>query len=108
MLNRRLQDWLTQTGTSRAQLAEQLHVSVRTVESWLGHKNPRPIPRNKVDTIERIIAPKSDPGCIAVQLHFPVEKWERITANLPPGVDPSEAVTQQLMALIDAANINLR
>ena len=104
MLNERLQDWLTRTGTSRADLADKLHVSKRTVESWLGRVH-RPIPANKRATIEALIAPKSESGHMAVDLHFTPEEWEEITRDIPDGVDKEEAVKAKLLAFIRAARI---
>ena len=108
MLKKRLQDWLTKTGTSRADLATQLHVSVRTVESWLGQKNTRPIPKNKRDIIEDIIRPKHEPGCIAQQLTFTDEEWKLLTEDLPEGVDVHEVLKEMVIALRKATQIPKR
>ncbi len=104
MLNEKLQDWLNRTGTSRQQLADQLHVSRRTVESWLGRKH-RPIPAAKVSTIERLIAPASAPGHIAVDFTFTEAEWEEITRGIPDGVDKEEAIKAKLLAFMRAARL---
>lgn len=101
MLNERLQEWLNLSGTSRAALAEKLNVGKRTVDSWLG-KVHRPIPARLKTTIERIIAPPAKPGCIAAQLNFNEEEWERLTAGLPDDIDKVEFVKQRFMAIINA------
>ena len=105
MLNKRLQNWLTETGTSRAALAAMLHVKPRTVDSWLGHANLRPIPRNKVDIIENIIRPKAETGEIPLTLSFTPEQWASITAGLPADANISEILRERLLAFIDAARI---
>ena len=104
MLNDRLQQWLTETGTSRADFAEKVHVSKRTVDNWLGKKH-RPIPAAKRAIVEKIIAPKNAPGCIAVNFSFSEEKWEALTGHLPEGVDKVEYITNLLNSIIAAAKI---
>lgn len=104
MLNERLQIWLNETGTTRQELAERLHISHRTVEGWLG-KKPRPIPQRMHATIERLIAPVPEPGCIPVQLVFSDDQWERLTAHLPDGSDKKELLKQQIMALLEALQL---
>lgn len=101
MLNERLQEWLNLSGTTRAELAQKLNVGKRTVDSWLG-KVHRPIPARLKGTIERIIAPPAEPGCIAAQLTFTDEEWERLTSGLPDNVDKVEFVKQRFMAVINA------
>lgn len=104
MLNERLQEWLNLSGTTRAELAQKLNVGKRTVDSWLG-KVHRPIPARLKGTIERIIAPSAEPGCIAAQLSFTDEEWERLTSDIPDGVDKVEFVKQRFMAVINAMQL---
>ena len=104
MLKDRLQHWLTQTGTSRAELAEKLHVSKRTVDNWLGQKS-RPIPGSKQAVIEAIIAPQSLPGHIAVNIPFTEDQWQIIADSIPEGVDKKEYVKNILLAMFKAARI---
>lgn len=105
MLHKRLQHWLTETGTSRAELAEKLHVKPRTVESWLGQKPKRPIPKNKVAIIESIIQPHTEEGEIHLTLRLSPEQWEELTKDLPPGADVAEAMKKRLLAFLRAAKI---
>ena len=104
MLNERLQEWLNLSGTSRAELAAKLHVSPRTVESWLGRKH-RPIPARLTTTIERIITPPAEPGCIPLQLTFTDEEWERLTFDIPDGVDKEDVIKKRFMAVINALRL---
>lgn len=104
MLSERLQDWLNRTGTSREELADKLHVSKRTVESWLGRVH-RPIPAAKRATIEAIISPKSEPGHVAVDFNFTLEEWEEVTSDIRDGVDKQEVVKNKLLAFIRASRI---
>lgn len=104
MLNERLQEWLNLSGTSRAELAAKLNVGKRTVDSWLG-KVHRPIPARLQATIERIIAPPAEPGCIAMQISFTDEEWAKLTSNLPDGIDKAEVVKQRFMAIINALEL---
>ena len=104
MLNERLQEWLNLSGTSRAELASKLHVGKRTVDSWLG-KVHRPIPARLRSTIERLIAPPAEPGCIPLQLTFTDEEWERLTFDIPEGVNKEEVVKQRFMAVISALKL---
>lgn len=104
MLNERLQEWLNLSGTSRAELAAKLHVSPRTVESWLGRVH-RPIPARLRSTIERLIAPPAEPGCIPLQLTFTDEEWERLTFDIPEGVNKEEVIKQRFMAVISALKL---
>ena len=104
MLNERLQNWLILTGTSRIQLAELLHISPRTVEGWLG-KKPRPIPARLHNTLERLIAPPAEPGCIPLQLRLTEEQWERFTAHIPDGLNKKEVLIKQLMAMLNALEL---
>lgn len=105
MLHKRLQTWLTETGTSRAELAERLHVKPRTVESWLGQKPKRPIPKNKVAIIESMIQPQQEDGEIPLTLRLSPEQWEELTRDLPAGADVAEAMKNRLLAFIRAAKI---
>ena len=105
MLHRRLQNWLTETGTSRADFAALLHVKQRTVESWLGNKPKRPIPKNKIEIIENLIRPKAENGEIPLTLRLSPEQWEELTRDLPAGADVSEAMKNRLLAFIRAAHI---
>ena len=105
MLNKRLQNWLTETGTTRAELAEKLHVKPRTVDSWLGQKNLRPIPKNKVEIIERMIKPQVADGEIPLTLRLSPEQWEELTKDLPPGTDVAAAMKKRLLAFLRAAKI---
>lgn len=104
MLNERLQNWLTRTGTTREELANILHVSKRTVDSWLGRVH-RPIPATKRATIEAIISPKSEPGHIAVAFTFSDKEWEEITRDIPEGANKEEIVKAKLLAFVRAAHI---
>ena len=106
MLNDRIQAWLIKEGKSRSEFAEMLHISPRTVDGWLG-KVQRPIPHKMHEAIELIIAPPSDPGCIAQEIAFSAEEWALLTKNLPEGVNKNEAVKQYVMGIIKAAQLPL-
>lgn len=105
MLRERLKDWLKKTKTSRAELAAKLMVSPKTVEGWLLKSNPRPIPMLKHAAIEALIAPKPEPGCIALPLSIPLQEWELLTQGLPPGTDKEKAVAEYLLSVIRAAQL---
>lgn len=104
MLNERLQEWLNLSGTTRAELAKKLHVHKRTVESWLGRVH-RPIPNRLRATIEKMIAPPAEPGCIPVSITFSPEEWEKMTAHIPDGSDKKETLKQQMLAMISALEL---
>ena len=104
MLNERLQEWLNLSGTTRAELAEKLHVHKRTVESWLGRVH-RPIPNRLRATIEKMIAPPAEPGCVPVSITFSPEEWEKMTAHIPDGSDKKETLKQQMLAMISALEL---
>lgn len=104
MLSERLQDWLTRTGTSREELAEKLHVSKRTVDSWLGRVH-RPIPATKRATIEALISPKSEHGHVAIDFCFTDEEWTEITRDIEPGLNKEEVIKARLLSFIRAARI---
>ena len=104
MLRSRLKEWLKRTKTSRAELAAQLMVSPKTVEGWLLKSNPRPIPLLKHAAIEALIAPKPEPGCIALPLSIPAKDWELLTQGLPPGIDKEKAVAEYLLGVIRAGH----
>ena len=89
----------------RKVLAERLFVSPATLEGWLLQSNPRPIPLKKQAAIEELIAPKSDPGHIAVSFHFSDEEWKEITKDIPESADAKEVVKARLLAFIRAARI---
>lgn len=104
MLNERIQEWLNLTGITRQQFADTLHVSKRTVEGWLGNK-PRPIPAKLHSTIEKLMTPPAEPGCIPLQLFFSDEKWKKLTAHIPDGPDKKAILANQIMALLDAIQL---
>lgn len=104
MLNDRIQTWLIQEGKTRAEFAELLHISPRTVEGWLGKKQ-RPIPRKMHEAIEQIIAPAFEPGCIAVNVTFTDEQWEEITKDMPETADKKKLVVERMLAFIRAARL---
>lgn len=104
MLNERLQEWLNLSGTTRAELAEQLHVNKRTVDSWLGRVH-RPIPARLRATIEKLIAPTADPGCLPVNITFTESEWESLTSHLPSDCDKKEVFKQQILAMINALKL---
>jgi transcriptional regulator with XRE-family HTH domain len=104
MLNDRIQAWLIKEGKSRSEFAKMLHISPRTVDGWLG-KVQRPIPHKMHEAIELIIAPPSEPGCIAQEVAFTAEEWELLTKGLPDGADKQEAVKQYIMGIIKAARL---
>jgi transcriptional regulator with XRE-family HTH domain len=104
MLNERLQEWLNLSGTTRAELAEKLHVNKRTVDSWLG-KVHRPIPQRLRATIAKLIAPVAEPGCLPVTISFTEEEWEAVTSHLPSDCDKKETFKQQMIAMIEALKL---
>lgn len=95
--------WLSEVGMSRAEFAERLSVSKRTVDNWLSPASRYTIPKVKLATIAEMMEPPRPEGFIPVQVAFTDEEWQQIVASYPPGTDVKAEVEQQMLALIRAA-----
>lgn len=99
-----LQEWLNLSGTTRSELAEQLHVNKRTVDSWLGRVH-RPIPARLRTTIEKLISPAIAPDCLSVNVTFTEAEWEALTSHIPDDFDKKKVFKQQVLAMINALKL---
>jgi transcriptional regulator with XRE-family HTH domain len=106
MLNDRIAAWLVIQRKTREELAGMLNISPRTIDGWLSSQK-RPIPARMHAAIEEIIAPKSEPGCILLQLNIPDEVWKGVKERLHIDSDEEakEVAAQQMLAFFRALQV---
>jgi hypothetical protein len=100
-----LKVWLSQNQMSQKTLAATLGVSESAVYGWCSNHK---IPDKRWQEMKSLFCKDSEqpePGCIAVQVEFPDDEWEKITATIPDGIDKVEFVKQTMLRLIKAARL---
>ena len=100
-----LKVWLSQNQMSQRTLAATLGVSESAIYGWCSKKA---IPEKRWLQMKDIFCKDSEqpePGCIAVQIEFSDEEWEKIASTIPDGIDKVEFVKQTMLRLIKAARL---
>lgn len=100
-----LKVWLSQNSMSQKTLAATLGVSEAAVYGWCSNHK---IPDKRWEQMQEIFcqdSEKPEPGCIAVQIEFSDEEWEKIASTIPDGVDKVEFVKETMLRLIKAARL---
>lgn len=100
-----LKVWLSQNQMSQKTLATTLGVSESAIYGWCSKKL---IPEKRWQQMKDLFCKDSEqpePGCIAVQIEFSDEEWEKIASTIPDGVDKVAFVKNTMMKLIRAARL---
>lgn len=105
--NRRIQleVWLSQKKMSKKELAAKLGVTESAVYGWFSNTR---IPEKRWQEMKAFFCKdfeQPEPGCIAVEVSFSEEDWQKLTADIPDGTDKVDFMRQAMMRLIKAARL---
>lgn len=95
-----IKNWLKRIKKNRKWLAEQLFVSVHTVNNWLSPNSSIPIPKSKRAFIQSLIEKSQSienkkvnyDDVLTFAVRLTPEEWK---ALLPPNVDPTNYVAAE-------------
>ena len=90
---------------SKKELAAMLGVSESAIYGWFSNAK---IPEKRWNEMKNYFCKDSEqpePGCMAVQVEFSDEEWEKLAATIPDNIDKIEFVKKTMMQLIKAARL---